>query len=284
MTGVSGQLGSEILKISDHDNFGFYFNNKPKSSNGTFIKCDVTDRNKIFESIMRVKPDWILHLASATKVEWCESNKGLAWKINVDGTRNIVDACNRSDSNLIFVSSDFVFDGKQGNYKENDTRNPINFYGKTKLEGEELVERYPSHVITRSCLMYSSKQGTFTSWVLEGLKRGGVNAALDIITSPTLASELASCLLFIVKKGLRGVYHTAGDEAVSKYEFVGKFAETFGYSSDLVKPVKQEDLGMKALRPKNSSLDISRIKSAGFTFSKLNVALKKLREELKEQD
>jgi len=283
ITGIGGQLGSEILKVSDYENFGIYLNEEPRSSNGTFVKCDITNRDRLIETIKKIRPDWVLHLASATKVEWCEENKEAARRINVDGTKNVVEGCKEANSNMIFISSDSVFDGKKGNYKEDDKTNPINFYGKTKLDGEQLVKTLPNHVIGRSCLMYSSKMGTFTSWVLDGLKKGDVEAAVDITSSPTLASELAECLLFIVKKDLRGIYHTAGDEAITKYEFIKKFAEAFGHNVNLVKPVRQEDLELKALRPKNSSLDISKIKSAGFKFSKVDGALRKLKKEVEDQ-
>jgi len=283
VTGASGQLGSEVLKRSQFEIYGIYSTTRPKVADVTLIQCDITDRTRLLDTMIRVKPDWVLHLASATKVEWCEANKELAWKINVDGTRNVVDGCRKLRSKLIFVSTDFVFDGNQGHYRESDKPNPINHYGRTKLEAEAIVSLHSHHVIARSCLMYSGKQGTFTSWVLKSLKRGEVSVASDIVTSPTLASEQASCLLFVVEKELQGLYHTAGAEPISKYEFVRRFAEAFGYSPDLAKPVKQEELNLIAPRPRDSSLDISKISSAGFGFSTVDVALKTLRDELEEQ-
>lgn len=283
VTGASGQLGSEIIRLSDHENFGSYSKHVPTSDNAEFVKLDVTNRENVINMIKKTRPDCVIHCVSEIKIDLCEQNKDDCKKTNVDGTRNVVDAAKSCGAKIIFPSTDQVFDGRKGNYVETDKTGPVNFYGETKLEGEKLTEKSSDYFIGRAGVMYSPK-GNFTSWVLRDLKNGEVRAAKDLVSCPTFATEFAECLLYVLKKDVKGLYHTAGNEKISKYDFIRKFAKTFGFDSDMVKQVSLKDLRLPAKRPQDSSLNTSKIKSLGFKFSDVSGALKKLKEQLESDE
>jgi len=279
VTGVSGQVGSEVYNLSGHQNYGTYFVHKPKNQKDTFLKMDIRDRQKIFDIVKKIKPDWIVHCATATNVDWCETDKDQAWEMNVGGTKNLVDASKEVNSKFLYISTDYVFDGSRGNYKETDKTNPINFYGKTKLEGELYVKNLENYLIMRTSHVVSPKSDKFV-WILEKLKSGRVEIAYDMISSPTLASELAEAILKSIKKELNGVYHSAGNECISRYDFAKKVAKVFDYEESEIKPIKMQDLNFIAKRPQNSSLDISKILNEGIKFSNVKNSLKILKTQM----
>jgi dTDP-4-dehydrorhamnose reductase len=277
ITGVSGQLGTELYNISPYENFGIYFQHVPENRYKNISKVDITNKKQIFTYIEKVRPHWIIHCAAITDVDLCEENKEIAWKTNVIGTKNIIDACSKLNSKLVFISTDYVFDGAKGFYKEEDVPNPINFYGKTKCIGEWLVESLPSFIIVRTSMLFSHRKGKFVKWVLEEAKKGKVYGAIDIYSSPTLALELAECVLKLIENDVTGLYHAAGSERVSRYDLIRKFVTAFGYDVDIVKPITSSELKFKAKRLKDSSLDISKVRSIGIKFSNIDDAIKKLK-------
>ncbi|MBI1978626.1 MAG: SDR family oxidoreductase [Candidatus Aenigmarchaeota archaeon] len=276
ITGASGQLGGEIFDISNHENYGTYFKNKPVNAGENLFKIDLGARSDVISLVEKLKPDWVIHCAAATKVDWCESNKDSAWVSNVEATKNIVEACSKFESKLLLVSTDYVFDGVKGMYKEDDVPNPVNFYGKTKLAAERLAMTLKNYIIVRSSLLYSKKDN-FMKWVVDDIKKGGLTAATDLYYSPTLVAELAECILKLIEKNEKGVFHTAGDSRISKFEFIKKFVDALGYDADAVKPVNASDLNLVAQRPYDTSLDISKVKSTGIIFSKIDGAIEKLK-------
>lgn len=277
ITGVSGQLGNEIYNISEHENYGTYLNNKPHDSGGNMFKIDLGMKDGVFSLVGKLKPDWIIHCAAVAKIDWCELNKSESWISNVEATKNIVEASNKFGSKILLVSTDYVFDGKKGFYKEDDTPNPVNFYGKTKLAAEWWVKSTSEYIIARSSLLYSAKRSTLMGWVLDGVKKGNLTAATDLYYSPTLVPELAECILKLIEMNVTGVFHTAGDGRASKYELIKKLVEKLGYNSDIVKPITSNQLNLVAPRVPDSSLDISKVKSLGIKFSKIDDAMKKFK-------
>ena len=281
ITGVSGQVGLEVFKLSNHQNYGIYFGHETKIPNENLLKADIRDRQKIFDIVREIKPDWIVHCAAATKVDWCETNREQAWKINVTGTKNLVDASMEINSKFLYVSTDYVFDGKKGNYKETDEAEPINFYGKTKLEGELIVKGLQNFLIMRTSHVYSHMRDNFVLWLIEKLKQGNVECPHNMISSPTSSFELAEAILKAIKKELNGVYHSAGNEQISRYGFAKKIAKVFGYDDYNVKSIEMKDLDFTAKRPENSSLNTSKILNKGIEFSDVYAALEKLKGQMK---
>lgn len=280
ITGVSGQVGSQVYEMSDYENYGICLNNKSGKNDKNIFKLDIRERDEILSLVKEVKPDWIVHCAAATKVDWCETNREQTWKINVTGTKNLVDAAKMVNSRFLYVSTDYVFDGKGENYKETDKTGPINFYGKTKLEGELIVKNFQNFLIMRTSHVYNHVGNNFVLWLIEKLKQGDVECPYDMISSPTLASELAEAILKVIKKELNGIYHSAGNEQISRYDFAKKIAKVFGYDDSNIKSIEMKDLNFVAKRPENSSLDISKILSEGIEFSDVDNALEKLKRQM----
>jgi len=284
VTGAEGQLGSEICRISEHENFGTYLEEHEALNNTTYVQLDITNRERVFETIKKLKPKWIIHCAALTNVDMCEVQRDATWSVNVEGTKNIADASRAIGAKVLYVSTDYIFDGKKGMYKEEDEPNPLNYYGKTKLEGEKIVQGLKDSIIIRSSVMFSRDKPNFLLWVLRKLKEGEIGIVTDQINSPTLNTELAECILKLIEMDVTGVYHTAGDERISRFNFARKIAETFGFDKSMIKPIKTEQLNQIALRPVDASLDITKVKSLGIKFSDIKTALEKLKEQMEEKN
>ena len=213
-----------------------------------------------------------------TNVDSCETQKDIAWDVNVDGTKNIVRACGKSGASLVYISTDYVFDGKKGNYAETDVPNPLNHYARTKLAGEMLASTLDRHMILRSSVMFSSGGTNFVSWVRSALPKGKVRIVTDQVNSPTLATEMAEAILKLVGLDATGIYHTAGAERISRYDFAKAIAKVFGLDASRISAARTSDLGQKAVRPADSSLKIAKVKKLGIAFSNAENALRKLKE------
>ena len=172
VTGAGGQLGSEVCRLSSYDTCGTYLKDYKNIDSTKFTQLDITDRRKFLDVVRKIRPDWIIHCAAMTNVDLCEEQKDKAWSVNVDGTKNVIEASRLVKSNFIYISTDYVFDGKKGFYREDDIPNPLSHYAKTKLAGEKLVETSGRYIIVRSSVIYSKKKGNFVSWVLDSLKNG----------------------------------------------------------------------------------------------------------------
>ena len=185
-------------------------------------------------------------------------------KVNTDGAKNVIKACESIDAKLIFMSTDFVFDGTktEGLYRENDAPNPLNHYGKTKYNAELLLSNSEiDYLICRTAVLYgwNTLRPNFITWILDNLQQNKpISIVSDQINSPTFVRNLAEILLKLIEKNATGIYHTTGDCALSRYEMALKCTEIFNYNDRLIKRI--DSLKQKALRPKNAGLDISKLK------------------------
>jgi len=263
ITGASGLLGQAIAKLAlerEHEVFSIY---KEHPTNiGKAYKMNLTDSQGLSELIHELKPEAIVHTAAYTDVDGCELNKELALKVNAQTTKQLAVASNDVDAHMVYVSTDYVFDGEKGFYNEEDTPNPINYYGCTKLKGEEFVEKYAkSWCIVRASVIYGwgGSKLNFATWLIENLKqRKEVKALIDQYVSPTLNTNLAQMLLEIAEREFSGILHTAGASKISRYEFALKFAEVSGLDANLIKPSNMNEMKWRARRPKDSSLNVGK--------------------------
>jgi len=284
VTGASGLLGNKIVEHAKNDyKLVPIYKTTPLHSNS--LKLDITDAVEVSNLFSRFKPTVVIHTASETNVDKCETEKVHAWKVNVEGARNIADACQKVNAKLVAISTDYVFDGEKGLYTEEDTPNPINYYGVTKLEGEKQVINYcKNYAILRTSVLYGWHpwKQNFATWVINKLRQQQeINIVEDHYNTPTLADNLAEMALEVAEKDLQGLYHASGNERISRYEFAKKIAETFGLNSDLIKPVKTSQMAAwTAKRPRDSSLDTGKIRKQLKT-KPLNITegLNKMREE-----
>src|SRR5208283_640966 len=172
ITGASGLYGSKLAELAIAKNFEVYSCDVQELPVcGNFVKFDVSNKEMVNEAFKRVKPDVVVHAATLTDVDKCELNKELAWKINVEGTKNIADAARGVSSFLIYFSTYYVFNGERGGYKESDKPDPINYYGLTKLKAEEVVKTQTEYFIARPSVIYGSTPAAgkvnFALWVID---------------------------------------------------------------------------------------------------------------------
>jgi len=266
VTGASGLLGSMVATLAlkrGHIVFSVYKEHKPDAD--LAIKLDLTNFSNVAEVMHKLKPDAIIHTAAYTDVDGCEENRDLAWRVNAEACKHIAISSTDIDAHLIYVSTDYVFDGEKGLYREEDTPNPINYYGYTKLMGEMFVSQYAkSWCIARTSVIYGwgGTKLNFATWLIENLKQERqVKVLIDQYVSPTLNTNLAQMLIEIAERRLQGILHTSGASRASRYEFAKKLADTFNLSPNLIAPAKMIELQWKARRPKDSSLDTTKCSS-----------------------
>jgi dTDP-4-dehydrorhamnose reductase len=290
VTGAGGLLGSRIVELASergHEVYGLYLNHPP--SMGFKIKMDITDFNGVEKLINQLKPHTIIHCAAITDVDLCERNRDLAVKVNYEATKVIAKASEKIDAHMIYISTDYVFDGLKGMYREEDKPNPINTYGLTKLLGETAVmENCNRSLIARASVIYGSKPAAgkvnFTLWILGKLKSGErVKVLKDQYVSPTLNTNLALMILNALEMNLTGIIHMSGATRVSRYEFAIQIARKFNLDEGLVEEAYMHEMNWIAKRPRDSSLDVSKAsKTLNVKPMNLNEALEKLYLELKE--
>jgi dTDP-4-dehydrorhamnose reductase len=262
ITGGSGLAGSKLAEMAlarGEQVYSGYAHNQPPY--GKEVKFDLLDANGIRDIIERMRPDIIVHSAALTDVDRCEREKDLAYKINVEGTRAIAEAARRAGSYLIYISTDYVFDGQRGLYREEEETNPVSYYGLSKLQGEQFC--LDQGCIARTCVIYGSRPASgkvnFALWLLNALKSGKeARVVTDQFITPTLNSNLAAMVLEAADRHLSGIYHLSGASRVSRYDFACELARAFDLDRRLILPTQMSDIGWLARRPMDSSLDTSK--------------------------
>jgi dTDP-4-dehydrorhamnose reductase len=264
ITGASGLLGSKIVELTG-ENYEVMplHHTKPLHLNSS--KLDITNRKEVLSLFRKTKPEVAIHTAAETNVDKCEIQKKLSWKINVEGTRNVAEACSEANAKMVYISTDYVFDGEKGLYVEEDTPNPINHYGVTKLEGEKQVKKLcKNYVILRTSVLYGwhSWKQNFVTWVINSLKqKKEISIVEDHFNTPTLADNLAEITIEAIQKNLQGLYHASGRQRISRYEFAQQIIKIFNLNQSLTKPIKMNQItAWTAKRPKDSSLNISKMR------------------------
>lgn len=275
----SGLLGTDLITVL-HREFGEVtgtYNTKPKPNS---IHLNITDRDECFKAIRQLKPEVIIHSAALTNVDYCEDHKEEAILTNANGTKNIVDAAKKNNAKVVYVSTDFVFDGKKGMYKEDDPVNPISVYAYSKLLGEYYTLGVPGNVITRTSVIYGNARQNYVSWVRDSLKAGTkIKIVTDQFNSPTLSIDLAEAIAALTKSNATGIYHTAGGERISRFDFAKKIAKYYGLDDSPIEAVTSDTLNQKAKRPMDSSLDVSKV-SKYHKMADINTGLEIMEESL----
>ncbi len=243
--GKEGQLGSELVRLI-HNSIG----TSRKENSGIFL--DLRNSSAIEDKILKEMPGVVINAAAQTDVDGCEKNKNDAYAINARAVRNIARACSVIGSYLIHVSTDYVFDGTKGNYTEEDTPNPINYYGVSKAIGEAYALSYDDSLVIRTSGVYGIKMN-FPLFVVKTLRENGTVNCIDSYYSPIHATMLAAAIQEIIEKRIYGILNVSGDR-ISRYDFATKIKETLKIetgSVNLVKTVPE----LKARRPYDSSLN-----------------------------
>lgn len=224
-----------------------------------YLMLDITSRKDVRRVVAQCEPEVIINCAAMTNVDACEKERETAWKINVGGLEHLAEAAQRYRSKIVHISSDYVFDGMHGPYSEGDRPEPINYYGKTKLASENVLRTSElPWVVIRTMVLYGYAEGVrpnFPLWVVEQLTRGGTLKIVDDqLGNPTLVDDLAFGIMKTVELEKQGIYHIAGRDIISRYEFARTVARVFGLSPEAITPTKTADIAQLAARPLRSGL------------------------------
>ena len=248
VTGVNGQLGYDVkkrLEIQNVECLGVDI--------GDF---DITDKGQVNEAISNYSPDVVVHCAAYTAVDKAEDEKELCHKINVIGTQNIADVCKKIDAKMVYISTDYVFDGEgEKPFEVTDKPNPINYYGQTKYEGELAVQKtLQKYFIVRISWVFGINGNNFVKTMLRlGKERDEISVVADQIGSPTYTYDLAKLLVEMIKTEKYEIYHATNEGYCSWYEFACEIFKQAGINIK-VNPIRTEEYPTKAKRPKNSRL------------------------------
>ncbi|MFQ5941177.1 MAG: dTDP-4-dehydrorhamnose reductase [Nitrososphaerales archaeon] len=275
LIGVSGLTGYKLGKRagSKYSLYGTYNYRSLMLDSCELSKLDITKEEEAANFIGLVKPDLVVNTAALHNVDYCETHREEAFKINVDAVRNLALIVNKIGARLIHISTDFVFDGRKGHYTENDKPSPLSYYALTKLEGEKAAQEAISYAVIRPSVVYgwtpletaqtkssSGKPMNFGLWCVTKLsKKEEIKALTDQYTSPTLADNLADVIIALAESEMNGTYHASGLSCLNRYDFVRKLAEVMGFSPSLVKPITSDQFAQIAPRPKNSCLDCGKV-------------------------
>ena len=232
------------------------------------IFLDITNANQCQRAIGELDPNCVILVAARTDVDYCELNQTDAFQTNVQGVHNVVKAC--LGRKLVYFSTDSIFDGVKGNYREDDPANPINYYSKTKFCGELATQSLDDHLILRICMLYSHiiDYPKFINWLIRSLsKKTMVSVATDLYSTPTFIDDIAKATFELVQNHFRGVFHVAGASSHSCYEMADLIASIYSFDRQLITPVTAKQLKRTALRPKYSTLNTQKLNDEGISMN-----------------
>ncbi len=261
ITGASGFVGEHLLKRASHvfETHAMYFRNTPPDVECFTHRFDLSKYEAIPSFLDELKPDIIIHTAAISKPDVCENNKELALKINTEATREFASWSEENRARFIFTSTDMVFDGRKGNYKESDSVNPLSFYAETKVRAEELITgTHANAVVARLALVYGlgiSTQKSFFEHLLSNAKRRKPTSLFyDQFRTPILVNNLAAALVELAEHDFTGILHLSGGERISRYDFGVKTCEIFGLPLDYLVKKSMFDIETSADRPQDVSM------------------------------
>ena len=263
ITGAFGQLGSAVSRHLSED-FDIIRTGRsiPHGKNGIIL--DVLNQIYFKEVIQATEPDLVINLAAMTPVDGCELNPNLAKEINIAGVQHL---CDSFDGKIIHLSTDYVFDGENGPYSEDDPVCPLSVYGETKLESERiLLNHNPNHLVIRGNVIYDDSKTTkasFLNWVVNSLKeKQEIQVVNDQVNNPTWTKSMADIIALCIEKDLSGIVHWGDADHLNRYDFAIKIAEKYVLDSKLIKAITTEELNQAAPRPLKSGLKSDKLVQA----------------------
>jgi dTDP-4-dehydrorhamnose reductase len=283
---LSAQLSSrtefEVLNTSVER--AFVFDDRPYD----FAQLDITHRSDVRSLVGSFQPTVIINAAAATNVDWCETNREEAWKINVTGVENLAESARRTGAHLIHISTDYVFDGRIGPYDEDAQPNPLSYYGKTKLASENAIRTAAVlHTVIRTIVMFGTGvrlKSSFPVWVVNSLReQTRIRVVDDQWGNPTHVADVTNAIIRCAERRLSGTYHVAGSESMNRFDFAKRIAEVFQVDGSLIDRIKTADLNQPAPRPLMSGLITRKAEAAlGMRFMNATEGLMLLKHELQQ--
>ena len=253
--GGSGRIGSKIVKkFIERKNDVSYTYYENKINDGIGHRLDISNKDKTIDLISKINADVVIHTASLTNIDLCETDKKIADSVNIKGTENVIEGCQKIASKIVYLSTSFVFDGEKEKYFEEDKPSPTTYYGLTKFKGEEAVKNSKlPFLILRTDQPYDWKE----EWqrtnsvlrVLQTLQEGKtLNEIINWYNVPTYLPNFVNALENLINSNLEGIYHVCGSDFVNRYEWALVTAKIFGLNEKLIKPVISEILNLPAKR------------------------------------
>ena len=268
ITGANGFIGQYLVERLSNEykvlatglgNSRLSFQHK----NLIYQTLDFTDLEQVKRVFNRFRPQFVIHCGAISKPDDCEFNKELACKVNVEGTKNLLQEAKSCRSFFIYLSTDFVFSGEKGMYTEDDTPGPVNYYGETKLQAEQLIKLYPFEwTIVRTVLVYGdprSNRQNILSNAVKSLKEGKkLHMFDDQVRTPTYVEDIVEALYYIINKRITGILHISGSDVLTPYQMVVELARYLKLDANLVNRITANDLIQPAQRPLKTGFDISK--------------------------
>lgn len=264
ITGANGLLGQAVTSVFKRESdFDLCLTSVEETSfsgsDNQYVCLDITKKEDVKTVISKYQPDVVINCAAFTDVDRCETERDLCWKLNVDAVKNLIIATRPHGIKLIHISTDYIFDGKNGPYREDDTPNPISFYGKSKLAAENaLFASGVNNAIIRTMVLFgvgNNVKPNFAIWLINKLTaKEKINIVDDQIGNSTIVDNLAYGILKVVEGEKTGVYNIAGKEIESRLDFTYKLCDVFGFDKNLISVIKTSSLNQPAARPLNSGL------------------------------
>ena len=293
--GIGSLTGYKIAtKIKNHyELYGSYNLRNPNLDFVTSFKLDVTNQKKIRQTITDCKPDYIINTCALNNVDYCESHQDEAKKINSDFVANLSKISEQINCKLIHLSTDSVFDGnKKKPYIETDIPNPKNVYGNTKLSGEKFTLNNSNNLVVRASVLYgrlpenllninssSMKPINFGLWLINKLNSNEeVQIIQDEFSSPIIVEDFANSIIHLLKGNYSGIFHSAPNICVNRYEFSKRIAEELDFDVKLIKPILNKKLGRNVKTGINKCIDSTKIQNlTKFKFLTLNESISLLK-------
>lgn len=258
VTGADGQLGYDVIKRLEQSNIEYF---------GTDLDTlDITNKDQVKRVIRDYNPDVVIHCAAYTAVDKAEDEKELCYAVNVLGTKYIAEACKEIDAKMVYISTDYVFDGEGDQpFEVTDEPNPINYYGQTKYEGElEVQDKLDKYFIVRISWVFGSNGNNFVKTMLRlGRELDEISVVGDQIGSPTYTYDLAKLLVEMIQTGKYGIYHATNEGECSWYEFACEIFKQMEINIR-INSITSEEYPTRAERPVNSRLSKNKLIKEGF--------------------
>jgi len=270
ITGSNGLLGQNLLSLlleekEIYEVIGFSRGaNRSGRGDFSYYDLDITDTKKLQTLVLGIQPDVIINTAAMTNVDACEADKKNCYLLNVAAVQQLATLCSEIDAHLIHLSTDFVFDGKNGPYAEEDTPNPLSYYGETKLQSEEILAKSTvDYTILRTILVYGivaeMSRSNIVLWVKESLEKGRpITIVDDQYRMPTYVEELVLACKLCIDKKATGVFHISSNQLLSIYEIAQEIATAFDLDKRLIQPISTTALNQDAARPAKTGFDLTK--------------------------
>ena len=293
VTGSNGLLGQSLLNLllnekENYQVFGFSRgNNRSGRTDFKYISIDITQEKELKTELLKIRPDFIINTAAMTQVDDCETNKKECDILNIDVVKWLKEVAEEINSHIIHISTDFIFDGKKGYYKEDDEPNPLSYYGLSKLKSEEiLINSTINFTILRTILVfgkvYDMSRSNIVLWVKQMLEnKKEVTIVDDQYRMPTYAEDLALACKLALDKKAKGIYHISSNQLLSIYEIAKQIAQVFELDENLIIPISTSTLNQTAPRPEKTGFDLTKTRSVlGFYPKSFKEDLQRFKESI----